>query len=202
MSKELARRDSIVESTVLAARAEGRTVDAEAVTNEVARNFGVIDRARAAGDLPDAKPRAKKPAQPAPPTDHAATFAGRMGSTTWQAPLIGDDPTQKQLRGNDMLRLIAMRERINLLMAPVPGYKIKITRDPRTGVVTDCEPIWNACQYPAFANRLAMEFACYAGCRGTYAGMTYADRWRKHMRAVENILDKSDAAVGVNWWVR
>ena len=203
MSNDLARRDSIVESTVVAARAEGRDIDAEAVGREIARNFGVIDRARSIGEIRDPEPREQKAPPPRADVDHAQSFAARMGSTMWQAPVsAADDAPQVQLAGNDMLRALAMKARILLLMEPVPGYKLKITKDPKTGMVTDCEPIGNACRYPAFANRLRQEFACFASRQGTYRDMKYADRWRKHLRAVEDILDKSDAAVGVNWWVR
>lgn len=206
MSEDLARRDHFVDSTVRAAKAEGRDIDAEAVARDVARNLSVLDRARAMGELQDPKPRDKaapRPTPEKPAVNHASMFAQRMGATMWEAPLTNEPERQlPKLRGVDAVRLLAMDKRIRLLMTPVPGYKLKVTRDPTTGMVTDCEPLGNQCQYPAFANRLFMEMACFARSQGTYAGMSYADRWRKYVRAVEDICNRSDAVVGVAWWVK
>ncbi len=202
MSEDIARRDHFVDSTVRAARAEGREIDAEAVGREVAHNLSVLDRATATGELKVPERSAPTPRE-RPAVNHASMFAARMSATMWEAPLTVEDerPTPK-LTGVDAMRLLAMDKRIRHLMAPVPGYKLKVTRDPTTGEVTDCEPLGNQCQYPAFANRLFMEMACFSGARGTYAGMPYADRWRKYVRAVEDICNRSDAAVGVPWWVK
>ena len=193
MSEEIARRDFFVESTVRAAREGGYEVDAEAVARQAARDLSMVDRARALGDIDDGKTK-RKPVEQAerPAVSHASAFAGRMGATTWEAPLVAENmkPLPK-LYGTDALKLLAMDARIRLLMAPVPGYKLKVTRDPTTGEVTDCEPLGNQCQYPAFANRLFMEMACYSRALGTYAGMSIDDRQRKYVRAVEEVCNRS-----------
>ena len=206
MSEDIARRDFFVDRTVRGAREDGVEVDAERVTRDAARDLAMLDRAKALGDIREPEKRSKLETPPPverPRHDRVASFAQQMGATTWEAPIsLSPEKQAPKLYGDDMVRATAMQARILLLMSPVPGYKLKITKDPKTGVITDCEPLGNACRYPAFANRLITEFSCFAGRRGTYAEMKYADRWRKHLRAVEDILDKSDAAVGVNWWVK
>lgn len=204
MSKEIARRDFFVGSTVRAAQAEGRTVDVETVGQEVARDLNKLDRARSLGDI---KVESRNKDAPKPKRDdhvnHAASFASRMGSTTWERPVgLEREKPGPKLYGTDALRTAAMAVRVEFLLRPVPGYRLKFKRDPKTGEVTDCEPLGNGCQYPEFANLLLNERWCFSKPDGSYIGLPYKDRWRKYIRAIEDICDRSDAAVGVNWWCK
>ena len=203
MSDEIARRDYFVERTVTSARAEGATVDAEAVARQAARDLGVLDRAISAGDLSTGK-RTVTEEVPKPRGNAAQNLAANMGATTWDRPLgeLDNERALPKLRGVDAVRLMAMEKRLRFLLQPVPGYALKVERDPTTGVVTNCEPLGNQCAHPAFANRLLGEMFCFSRGQGTYRGMKYADRWREYVRAVEDICNRSDAAVGVAWWVK
>lgn len=202
MSDELARRDYFVERAVTSARADGDVVDAEAIARQAARDLGVLDRALAEGDLSTKKEA--KPAAPQPRGDAAQRLASSVGATTWERPLgnADDEKALPKLTGVDAVRLFAMEKRLRLLLQPVPGYVLKLERDPLTGAVTNCEPLGNQCAYPAFANLLLGHMFCFSRGQGSYRDMKYADRWRKYVRAVEDICNRSDAAVGVPWWVK
>ena len=202
MSDEIARRDYFVERSVSTARAEGYDINAEAVARQAARDLGVLDRALAVGDLSTEKRTA--PPLPKPRGNAAEGLASSIGATTWERPL-GDLDNEKalpKLRGVDAVRLLAMEKRLRLLMEPVPGYVLKIERDPATGAITNCEPLGNQCAYPAFANLLLGHMFCFSRGQGSYREMKYADRWRKYVRAVEDICNRSDAAVGIPWWCK
>lgn len=196
MSNPLARRDWFVDNAVRAAKSVGANVDAEAISRQAAKDLQLLDAATATGDV-NAKTTPKAEKKPAPKGDAAKKKAREVGQKTWERTQFAEDQPLESLKGSDAIKHMAKDARIRILCKPVPGYRFKC--DAR-GMID--EPLGNACAYPRFANLLFMHSAGFARGIMSYKGLSYVDRMRKYNRAVEDILDQSDAAVGFAWWVK
>lgn len=196
MSESLDRRDFFVESTVRAAKLEGREVDAEQVGREAARDLALLDKAVASGEINLNPDKPKKP-DPVPKSDAAAKAARERGQSFIARPEGADDRRLPAISGVEALKLLAMDRRLRILCKPVPGYRFKCDKD---GLLD--EPIGNGCEYPLFANLVFMHTAGFSRGLMSYKGLNYEDRKRKYNRAIEDICDRSDAAVGYAWWVK
>lgn len=196
MSKDLARRDWFVDNAVKAAKSVGANVDAETVSRQAAKDLSLLDAAVAAGDV-NAKTTPKEKKKPSPKGNAAQKKARQVGQKMWEKAPTTEDKPLEPLTGNDAIKQFAKEARIRILCKPIPGYRYQC--DAR-GMID--EPLGNGCAYPRFANLLFMHSAGFARGIMSYKGLNYVDRMRKYNRAVEDILDQSDAAVGFNWYTK
>ena len=91
----------------------------------------------------------------------------------------------------------ALIARLAILMAPIPGYRLKPGED-----------IGNKFQHPRFATMLERTTA-HAQLNddrsigsGIYKGLPLADRRRRYYRRLEDICDQSNAVIGFGWFVK
>lgn len=104
--------------------------------------------------------------------------------------------TKPTLRGIDGERHVALLRRVALLMASIPGYKIK-----------PGESLYACKQFPRFAQLLDMNtrHAALTDPKshglGKYAEMPIGDRQRRYYSELERICTLSNPVVGRGWWV-
>lgn len=98
--------------------------------------------------------------------------------------------------GGDGEKHMALMVRIAMLMAEIPGYRLK-----------PGENVANRYQYPRFAMWLkattdhAMLNDPKSVGAGIYAGLSLPDRHRLYLRRLEQICDQSNPVLGRGWWV-
>ena len=98
-------------------------------------------------------------------------------------------------RGVDGEKFKKMMERLKILGATIPGYRLKPGEDLR-----------NQFQFPRFAMWLksttdhAMLNDPKSVGAGIYAGLPIGDRHRLYLRRLEQICDQSNSVVGRGWW--
>ncbi len=183
---------------------EVRSADLE---REVASDLQLLDRARAEGALGGGKKRKKEqrrnyttdPAV-ARPELHAEALARKAGGEFFARPTSGGNhrahasflkKALRGLNGVDAERLVAMEKRISLLSERGPG-RLKADQTMEQGP-------W---LYPSFVMRIVTTTIAFSQKLGGYRGLTYVDRRRRFFRALEDLCNQSNAAVGFGWWVK
>ncbi len=196
MSDDLARRDRLVAQWALSLKERGAPVPTETLQRITANDLRLVDRAKADGRLGTRK-KPKKWRQRregvARPNLHAEAQAAAMGGSffTREVKTLVDAPRVESVSGLDAERLVAMQRRIRLLTQRGPG-RIKSNQTIEQGP-------W---VYPKFANEIGMTCLAYNMRIGGYRDLNMRDRNRRFYRCLQDICDRSDAVIGVAWWVK
>ena len=193
------RRDLHFEARAQSLKTRGLEVRSDALLREVSEDLRLVDRARSEGLLGARPKRTKRKFVPrftrqgvARPELHAESLAAKAGGQFF-ARAVKDAPSpfpEDHVRGVDAERRNAMLKRIRLLAERGPG-RIKANQTIEQGP-------W---LYPDFARQVALTCFAFNARLGGYRGLRASDRRRRFFRALEDICNRSDSAVGVGWWV-
>lgn len=195
MSSDLARRDRLVANWAKSLKASGVSFSTETLERVTANDLRMVDRARAEGRLLDKK--RKRKAKPhtgvARPDLHAEAQATKIGGQFFARPVatLIDASPRVSLSGVNAERTLAMQRRIRHLSQRGEG-RIKANETMDKGP-------W---LYPQLAREIVMTTVAYEAGLGGYAGLNARDKYRRLRRALEDICNRSDSAVGVAWWVK
>lgn len=196
MTDGIARRDRHVARWAESLRQRGVPFSSEALQRSIAEDLRVAERAKAEGLIGRKKKTKKaKRAGVARPDLHAEALAQKIGGEffTRSIPTVQTAPVAdvSKLRGVEAERHYAMQRRIKHLSQRGQG-RIKADQTLEQGP-------W---LYPTFAREIALTTIAYGACLGGYKDLNAEDRRRRFLRALEDICNRSDAAVGVGWWVK
>lgn len=195
MTDSLERRDWFVGLAARKMQAAGVSVPTEALQRQAAEDLRLVDRAKAEGAL-----RARKDAKKLTPAEVIAQKQSLKAEA--QAEKIGAHVRRRQLPVKDKQRRLAPLRGIEAQKTYAMAARLRLigTRSGlrlRTG--TDME---HGFEYAALARAAAEETTNHDARRGPYMGVSATDRDRILYRRLEDICDRSNAVVGVNWWVR
>lgn len=179
-------------------KAQGVEFSYDQLLRRTAEELRLTDRAKAEGAIRRVtrtraeRDEARRTRRAARPELQAHAQARKVGGQFWarEAAPQAAAPALAMPTGLDAERLIALMARVKLLCSRGPGEQ------RRNGTIGDGPWL-----YPKFAPRLAVVMMFYARALGGYRELSYLDRQRRFLRAIEDICDESNAAVGVGWWV-
>jgi hypothetical protein len=200
MADPLTRRDLHFAARANAIKAAGGEVRTDAIQRSVAEDLRLVDRAKAEGKLGQRRKAKKKHAPKftdrpgvARPELHAEALARQSGAQFFARAVKDERPASPTaaLTGVAAERMMAMQRRILLLSQRGAG-RLKNNQTIEQGP-------W---LYPTFARLIVTTTVAFNAGLGGYKDLRPADRRRRYFRALEDICNKSDAAVGVGWWVR
>lgn len=195
MSDALERRDWFVDAQAKRFRAAGVTVPTDALQRQASEDLRLLDRARSEGAL-----RARK--EPRKMTVAEVLEQKRERKAEAQAATIGGEVRRRALPAKDKRRKLApltgieaqktyaMAARLRLI-GTRSGHRLRAGQDMEHGF-----------EFAALARAAAEETTNHDARRGPYLGASPTDRDRILFRRFEDICDKSDALVGVAWWVK
>lgn len=203
------RRALHMDRRVQSLRDMGVEVRPALIEKEVADDLRLIDRVKAEGALGGRrKSKIKTPAKKqdtrgslvARPELHAEALARKTGGQFYASP-VNTNETHRQhsdflkralkgVSGVDAERLVAMEKRIAMLSERGPG-RIKADQSYEQGP-------W---LYPSFVRMIVLTTLAFSQKLGGYHGLRYPDRRRRFFRQLEDICNKSNAVLGVGWWV-
>jgi hypothetical protein len=189
------KRDWYVDRQVKTAREAGLTPDVEAIAKETAALLSEVDRLVV--PVKKAKPvtadrvaalEAKKTERQAP------ALAEQLGGKFVARDLPAQDAPRriKPRTGVDQERYVALCQRIKLLCKRSTKRRLRYGQDAMDQA--DFE-------YPAFAMEIVTETMNCNMRVGIYKFLSTDDCRRVRDAALERIADRSNAAVGVGWWV-
>lgn len=194
MSDPLERRDWFVDAQAKRFRAAGVTVPTESLQRQAADDLRLLDRARSEGALKSRKdPRKATVAEPSAQRElKAEAQAAGIGATVRRRTLPKADKARRlaPLRGVSAQKTYAMVARLRLI-GTRNGHRLRTGQDMEHGFA-----------YAALARAAAEETTNHNAGRGEYVGKTAADRDRILFRRLGDICDRSDAVVGIAWWVK
>jgi hypothetical protein len=200
------RRDWFVAQYARRLQAAGVAVPHDAIQRQAAEDLRLVDRARAAGAIADAKPAKRDEKQTGSSTErraHAHQLAERRGGHFYKRDqnegviLTPDGKARSnkpqrsklpKLSGVEAMRLSKLLERVALLCSKRGHVRGKCI-DEQDFV------------YPAYAKQIAHEFSTFTLGSGRYRDLSSQDKHRAYYRALTDICDRSNGAVGVGWWV-
>lgn len=190
------RRDWFVDRQVRTAREAGLSPDVETIARETGALLAEVDR------LAPPPKKAKPVTQ-----DRIAALEAKKAEQ--QAPALADQlggkfvarelPTKEAPRrikprtGVDQERYVALCQRIKLLCKRSTKRRLRYGQDAMDQA--DFE-------YPTFAMEIVTETMNCNMRVGIYKFLSVDDCRRVRDAALERIADRSNGAVGVNWWVR
>ena len=202
------RVDYYVDRQVASRRAAGDETSAEDLRRATVRIMEMADAERANTARHPIKSR--RPEKPASEVLEAKRQAGphamaeASGTTFFYRdeavePLIAKPvakPALAPLKGGDLEQHIALIKRLQLLMATIPGYRLK-----------PGESLYANKVHPRFAQLLDQNTRNAALTDpnshglGDYEGLSLEDRGRRYYRMLEVICTASDPVIGRGWWI-
>ena len=196
MTDGIARRDRHVARWAETLRSQGVEFSQETLERSIANDLRLVDRAKADGRIGRKRKKAKKARTGvARPDLHAESQAAKIGAEFFSRsiPTLQTAPVAdaSKLRGVEAERFFAMQRRIRILSQRGPG-RIRANQTIEQGP-------W---VYPNFAREIALTTIAFEAGLGGYRELSAEDRRRRFLRALEDICNRSDAVVGVGWWVK
>lgn len=192
------KRDFYVQRQIAVLRASGETPDVEKIAKDTASILGEMDKLVAGAASPSPRKRESNPAEVTRKKEEgkAASIADRLGGRFRQKALPARDKPRGDIvkaAGIDPVKHAAVDARIRLLCTRSAEKRLRPGVDAMDAA--DFE-------FRKYAMEIVEETFRHELKLGDYKHLSAVDRYRRYFAQLERIADRSNGAVGVNWWVK